>query len=80
MNKRFYIPAKMKATVSLMLYLQSENCTRKTFFQNAGGRAFKIKLFDAANSSMQQGGIATLALVVVLRQQQEVTQKRLGKS
>lgn len=22
MNKRFYIPAKMKATVSLMLYLQ----------------------------------------------------------
>lgn len=63
-----------------MPYLQSENCTRKTFFYNVGRRAIKIDIFDATNSTMQQGGIATLATVVVLRQQQEVTQKRLGKS
>lgn len=63
---------KMEPTVSLMPYLQSENCTRKTFFEHAGGRAIKINIFDATNSTMQQGGI-------VLRQQQEVTQKRLGR-
>lgn len=70
---------KMEPTVSLMPYLQLENCTRKTFFEHAGGRAIKINIFDATNSTMQQGGIATLATVVVLRQQQEVTQKRLGR-
>lgn len=69
----------MEPTVSLMPYLQSENCTRKTFFANAEGRAIKINIFDATNSTMQQGGIATLATVFVLRQQQEVTQKRLGR-
>lgn len=69
----------MEPTVSLMPYLQSENCTRKAFFENAGGRAIKINIFDATNSTTQQGGIATLATVVVLRQQQEVTQKRLGR-
>lgn len=69
----------MEPTVSLMPSLQSENCTRKTFFENAGGRAIKINIFNATNSTTQQGGIATLATVVVLRQQQEVTQKRLGR-
>lgn len=74
----------MEPTVSLMPYLQSENCTRKTFFENAGGRAIKINIFDATNSTTQQGGIALTrysgCATATTRSDTKKTRKRLTQA